>query len=301
MPPTTSPRLDGHIIKLSHTDKVLFPDDGITKGHLIDYYQRIAPTMLPHLKNRPLTLRRFPNGITRPGFYQREISEYFPKWINRVTVPDKQGGTTTSVICNNAATLVYLANQACITPHAWLSRRNKVNYPDRLIFDLDPTKDDFDPVRKIALILRDTLHELELVPFVQTTGSRGLHVVVALDQHDTFDAVRTFAKHVATHIVQNNPALATIEQRIQKRQNKVFIDVLRNSYAQSAVAPYAVRARPGAPVATPLEWSELTDPKVHSQRFTIQNILKRLEKQPDPWQKIDQTARSLRSAQKQLK
>jgi bifunctional non-homologous end joining protein LigD len=147
-------------VDLSRTDKVLFPDDGITKGDLIDYYYRISETMLPHLKGRPITMHRFPNGINEEGFYEKEAPDYFPDWIKRVSVEKKGGGKENQIVCENAATLVYLADQACITPHIWLSREDKLNFPDKMIFDLDPPDDDFEPIRSAALSLKDLLEEL---------------------------------------------------------------------------------------------------------------------------------------------
>lgn len=288
-----------HAIELSNTDKVLFPDDGITKGELIRYYRRVAPQMLPHLKGRMLTLHRFPDGIKKPGFYQRAVADYVPSWIPRHTFRDKGGGRTTSVVGNNAATLVYLANQACVTPHAWLSRVDKLDYPDRLIFDLDPSTNNFALVQKTALALRDVLKELGLVPFVQTTGSRGLHVVVPLDRRTPFDEVRAFAREVSAVLVERNADCCTVEQRKAKRKHRVFIDTLRNSYAQSAVPPYAVRARKGAPVATPLTWREVQDRKLTPQKYTIRTIFRRLVRE-DPWKRMESSARRLDPARQRL-
>src|SRR5215210_3583661 len=172
-------RVDRQEITISRPEKVLFPEDGITKGDLIEYYARIAPRMLPHLQDRPLTLERYPNGINTKRFFQKEVSSYFPKWIRTVTVK-KVGGTVTHILCNDTATLVYIANQACVTPHIFLSRADKLEVPDQLVFDLDPQGDDFEVVRTTALSFKQLLEELALPAFVKTTGSRGLHVVVPL-------------------------------------------------------------------------------------------------------------------------
>jgi bifunctional non-homologous end joining protein LigD len=284
---------------LSNTDRLFFPEDGITKGDLIDYYARIAEVMLPYLEGRPMTMHRFPDGIQGDGFYQQEASDHFPGWIERLLVK-KEGGTVNHVICQNKATLVYLANQACITPHVWLSRKGRLYHPDLLIFDLDPPGDDFAPVRQAAQWLREFLGELGLEPLVKTTGSRGLHLVVPLDKSIHFDQVRAFARNVAGELSRREADKLTDEPRKEKRKGRVFLDYLRNSYAQTAVAPYAVRARAGAPVAAPISWDEVADPRVKSQSYTIKNIFHRLSRKGDPWQGMWRKPFSLEQAIQKL-
>jgi len=285
-------RIGSHTIELSHTEKVLFPEDGITKGDLIDYYRNIAETMLPHIRGRPVMLQRFPNGIAKPGFVQKEAPDYYPDWIPRVEVP-KEGGRLTEIVCDDAATLVYLANQACITPHVWLSRADQLDVPDRMIFDLDPPDDDFAPARSAALSLRDLLTEMGLHAFVMATGSRGLHVLVPLERRASFDVVRHFAQQVAGRLAKSDPDRYTTEPRKEARHGRLFIDTFRNGYAQTAVPPYAVRPKPGAPVATPLEWSELDDPTLTAHHYTLRTILQRLKSHPDPWRGLASAAASL--------
>lgn len=276
--------VNGHEIELSNLEKVLFPQDGITKGDLIDYYRRIAQTMLPYMEGRPITMQRFPDGIEEEGFYQKEVPDYFPAWIRRVSIDvEGEGGSQPQVVCDSAATLTYLANQACITPHVWLSKVDKIRHPDRLIFDLDPPGDDFESVRSAAKSLRSVLDELDLTSLVMTTGSRGLHVIVPLDAKSDFDEVRNFAKKVATVLEKREPDRLTVETSKRERGDRLFLDYLRNSYAQHAVAPYSVRPRPGAPVATPLDWDELADEDVNSQTYNIGNIFRRLGQKSDPW------------------
>jgi bifunctional non-homologous end joining protein LigD len=275
-----------YTIEIPHADRVLFPEDGITKGELIDYYGKIAKVMLPYTRDRPVTMHRFPEGIDREGFYQQEISGYFPDWIGRVTVTKKEGGSTTHVVCQDKATLVYLACQACITPHVWLSRQDRLDYPDLLILDLDPPDDDFAPVRKAANWLRELLVELKVDPFVKTTGSRGVHVTVPLDRTADFNQVRSLARDVARVLVKRQPDQLTDEQRKEKRGQRVFIDTMRNSYGQTAVAPYAVRAKQGAPVAAPIDWSELEDKDFNAQSYNIGNIFKKISQKKDPWGSI---------------
>jgi bifunctional non-homologous end joining protein LigD len=295
----SSINIDGHDIELSHCDKLLFPDNGISKGDLIDYYRRIAPVMLPHIENRPLSMQRFPDGINAEGFFQKDVPDYFPDWIERAELA-KQDGSVSYCLGNNAATLVYLANQGCITPHVGLSCVDKVAYPDRLIFDLDPSDDDFSKVRHAALQIKALLDKLELAAFVQTTGSRGLHVVVPLKRSTAFDDAREFAATLAQRLVQQQPQQLTVEQRKNKRGDRVFIDYLRNAYGQTTVAPYSVRAKAGAPVATPLEWSEVNASDLSPRKYTLKNIFRRLGRKQDPWADLAQSAGSLDKARPAL-
>jgi bifunctional non-homologous end joining protein LigD len=292
-------RVDGREIEVSRPEKVLFPEDGITKGDLIEYYARIAPHMLPQLTDRPLTLERYPNGIQSKRFFQKEVSSYFPSWIHTVTVP-KAGGTVTHVVCNDTATLVYLANQACITPHIFLSRTDKLEVPDQLVFDLDPQGDDFEPVRTTALDFKQLLDELALPAFLKTTGSRGLHVVVPLRRREKYDAVRGFAREVAALIVSQAPQDRTMEQLKANRGSRVFIDTNRTGYAQLVAPAYAVRARNGAPVSVPLAWSELRKRDLRSNDFTIRNLFQRLETIPDPWADFWESGVTLTDARRRL-
>src|SRR5918996_4232777 len=193
-------RVGKRAITISRRDKVLFPDDGITKGDLVEFYAAIAPKMVPYTRDRPLTLERYPDGLKGERIFQKNASKYFPEWIPRGEVRKKDGAVT-HVLANDAATIAYLANQAVITHHVWLSTMKQLHRPDQLIFDLDPSSDDFDQVRETALGLRDLLGDLGLVPFVKTTGSRGLHVVVPLRPSETYDAVWDFAHAVAERMV----------------------------------------------------------------------------------------------------
>lgn len=294
--------IGGHTLELERLDKVLYPEAGITKGQVIDYYRRIAETMLPHLHDRPLTMHRFPDGIDGGGFYQKEAPAYFPEWILRVSIlVEEEEKEQKQITCENEATLVYLADQACLTSHIWLSRADKIRHPDKLIFDLDPPDGEFEPVRQAALNFHDLLQELGLSPFVMTTGSRGMHVVVPLDRSADFDTVRDFARSLAEVLARRRPEHFTVKQRKKKRQGRLFLDYLRNSYGQTSVAPYSLRPLPGAPVATPLDWSEVHDTALHSQSYTIDNIFRRLGQKEDPWQNLFDRAHSLDAAREKLK
>jgi bifunctional non-homologous end joining protein LigD len=288
-------------IEVANLEVMVFPEEGITQGDLINIYRRLADTMLPHLGGRPLTMQRFPDGIGNEGFYQRKASAYFPDWIRRVSVEvAEDNGKQLEVVCDNEATLVYLVDQGLVTPHVWLSRVDKLDYPDKLIFDLDPPDSEFEPVRVAAGLLHDLLDDLGLVPFVMTTGSRGAHVAVPLDRSADFDTVRRFAHDVAKLVAQREPDHLTVEVRKDKRGDRLFIDYLRNAYGQNSVAPYGVRAKPGAPVATPLDWDELSDSALHSQSYTVRNIFRRLGQKDDPWTEIVSHARSLSEGRDRL-
>jgi bifunctional non-homologous end joining protein LigD len=276
----------GRSVEISSADKVLFPDDGITKLDLAEYYAKIAATALPHYRDRPLTMQRFPDGIGAEGFFQKNVPDHFPDWIERVELP-KEGGTVTHAIVTEAAALVYLADQGCITPHLALARVGAPRNPDRMIFDLDPSGDDFSKVQEVARAVQTALEGWDLPSFVATTGSRGLHIVLSLDASVDVDRLRPFARALAEEIATAHPALATIEQRKAKRGDRVLIDTFRTAYAQTAVAPYAVRARPKAPVATPLRWEEAFASDMAPDRYTIASIFRRLAQTGDPWAGID--------------
>jgi bifunctional non-homologous end joining protein LigD len=287
-------------IELSHHFKVFFPDSGITKKDVAEYYRDVAEYTLPHIRGRAITMHRFPDGINGEDFYHKEVPDYFPEWIKRASLRKKEGGTITHVVCENAATLVYLANQACITPHIWLSRVDKPTRPDRIIFDLDPPDDEFSPLRSAARALKELLEEIGLNSYLMTTGSRGLHVLVPLKRDADFDTVRTFARDIAEVLVTRLPDSLTMEQRKNRRNGKIFVDILRNAYAQTTPIPYAVRAVPGAPVATPLDWHELSDSGLHSRKYTIKNLFRRLGRKEDPWKGVGRHGRSLKKPQQAL-
>jgi bifunctional non-homologous end joining protein LigD len=285
-----------YCVAITSPDRVLFPASKITKADLIDYYEAIAPVMLPYMKDRLLTMQRFPEGIQGESFYQKDVPDYFPSFIKRVVVPKQEGGVVHYMVCDKQATLVYLANSACITPHLFLSKVDKLHYPDQMIFDLDPSQGhDFEAIKKVALLLKQLLEDDGLVPFVKTTGSRGLHVQVPLRRSAHFDQVRAYAYTIAEKIVTEYPKQTTLETRKTARGKKIFIDVLRNSFGATAVSPYAVRAHEHAPVATPLEWHELGEKKLLSTTYTINNIFKRLQEMGDPWHGISKSAKLIKT------
>jgi bifunctional non-homologous end joining protein LigD len=277
-------------IDISHPGKMMFPEAGLTKLDLARHYERVAALMVPLVRDHPVAMHAFPGGVARPGYYMKEVPEHFPDWVRRVTVA-KHGGTVTHVLANDAATLVYLANQNCITPHIWTARADRVREPDRVVFDLDPPGTRFADVRAAARTLGDILRDLGLTPFAMTTGSRGLHVTVPLRRGADYEDVRAFSRRVAGELAEHDPKRLTTEVRKAKRDERIFIDTGRNAYAQHAVAPYAVRPRPAAPVATPLRWDELSDHRLRPDGWTITTIAKRLD--DDPWSGFRRAARAL--------
>jgi len=281
----------------SNEDKVLFGKGGATKGALIDYYARIAETMLAHLRGRPIAMQRFPDGIETEGFYQKDAPDHFPDWIETVRL-EKEGGEVRYVVCENAATLAYLANQGCITIHAWLSRRDEARRPDRIVFDLDPPDEAFDRVREAARLVADLLEGVGLTPFFQTTGSRGMHVVTPIERGPDFDEVRAFARQAMERLASRHDDALTTEARKEKRAGRLFLDTGRNAYAQTMVAPYSVRARPGAPVATPITREEIG--RVEARTYTIENVFRRLGQREDPWAEMGERTGDLGVARERL-
>lgn len=287
-------RFGSYSFELSNQDKVLFPEAGITKGDLCDYYRDVAELMLPHLRGRPLSLQRFPDGIDEEGFYQKQVSEHFPSWIHTVTVPKREeGGSNEQVVADNAATVVYLANQGTITLHVWPSRTADLERPDRIVFDLDPPGDEFEIVVDAARDIHAALDEIDLVGYPMTTGSRGLHVSVPIRPEETFESVSDFAAGVARLVAARHPDRYTTAFRKAKRRGRLFLDTRRNEYAQTSVAPYSVRPRAGAPVATPLDWSEIDSSDVGPRNWTLRNLGDRLADHDDPWAGIERHRRAL--------
>lgn len=293
------PLRDPAAVRIPRPEKELF-GDGITKADLAAHYERVAEAMLPHLEDRPVNLERYPDGIGGARIIQQHTPEHFPDWIGRARVA-KAGGSVTHVVVRDAATLVYLAGQACITIHAWLSRADRPERPDRLIVDLDPPDGVTpDALRAAARRIADLLGECGLRPFAMTTGSRGYHLVAPIQRRSPVDSVRDLARDIARVAVARDPDTLTAEHRKAARGGRIFVDVMRNTYAQTAVAPYSVRARPGAPVATPLALEELDDGATRPDRWTIATVGGRLARDGDPWSEIAAHAAPLGPARKAL-
>jgi bifunctional non-homologous end joining protein LigD len=267
---------------ITHPEKVLFPEDGITKGELAAYYEAVAPLMLPHIRGRPVTMERFPAGIGATGFMQKDVSKGFPEWLQRVEVP-KKGGVVHHPLVNDVQSLLWLANQNCITPHVWISRVPNLDRPDLCVFDLDPSGEDAGRVRAAALMVRDLLVELGLPSWVKTSGSKGFHVVVPLDGEAGFDLVWQFADSAGRVLVARHPEVLTQEFIKVERDGRIFVDTGRNGYSATFAAAYAVRPKPGAPVSAPCTWDEIESGVVHPRTFTLRNMPERIAAQGDVW------------------
>jgi bifunctional non-homologous end joining protein LigD len=294
--------VDGYTIELSNLDKNLFGKSNINKSKLIEYYRSIASIMVKHTKQRAVSMHRFPDGIDHEGFFHKNIPDYFPTWIDHVAIKRSDNVTVNYPVINNSATLIYLANYACITPHVWLSKTDKVNFPDRIIFDLDPSKHStFADVQYAAQQLKTLLDDLQLPSFYMLTGSRGVHVVVPIKRKYTFDETREIAHDIAIILVQQDPHCFTIDIHKSKRGKRIFIDWLRNSFGATSVAPYALRPLENAPVAMPITWQALSKKNMSSQNYTIKNALKHCAQYGDIWRDINKHAVTLTQAKKLIK
>ena len=267
---------------ITHPDKVLFPDDGITKGELAAYYEAIAPVMLPHVANRPVTMERYPSGIASKGFWQKDVSKGFPDWLDRVEVP-KKGGTVHHPLIADARSLLWTVNQNTITHHVWNRRTPNLQNPDVCVFDLDPSIDDAAAVRAAALALRTLLDELGLPSAVKTSGSKGFHIVVPLDATVRTGAVARFADAIGTLMVARHPDTLTQEFSKADRGGRILVDTGRNGYSATFAAPYTVRARPGAPVSAPCTWTEIERGEVAPRSFTVRTMPGRIAEVGDLW------------------
>ncbi|MEW1778772.1 ATP-dependent DNA ligase [Streptomyces sp. NPDC086777] len=296
-------------VRTHRPDKVLFPGDGdgaakeYTEADLVDCYRSVAcsrsvaPYLLPLLRGRPLMLERHPDGLGGPRFMQKNTPDHYPDWIERAEVA-KEDGTVTHVVCGDTATLVYLADQACLTLHRRLSRTTAPDRPDRLVIDLGPPGTDFAPVREAARWAGDLLDRLGLPTAPMTTGSRALHLVVALNGRHGVDEVHAFARDLADLLAAEHPGRLTTAVRKDERGDRLFLDTGRHAYAQTAVAPYTVRARPGAPVAVPITWDQLADPALDARRWTVADAVD--QDRSTPWADIPARGRSLGPARRRL-
>jgi bifunctional non-homologous end joining protein LigD len=285
---------------ITHPDKILFPEDGITKGELAAYYESIAPVMLPHIRKRPLTMERYPAGIGKKGFWQKDVSKGFPEWLQRIEVP-KKDGTVHHPLVTDARTLLWVANQNTITPHVWVSRVPKLHYPDVCVFDLDPAHDDEPEVLRAATLgIRDLLTELGLRSWVKTTGSKGFHILVSLDGSSPTEDVARFAHQVGTVLVKRNPEQLTQEFSKADRGGRILVDTGRNGYSATFAAVYAVRARPGAPVSAPVTWDEVSSGHIGPRSFTLRTMAARIATVGDLWSDLRRRRQPLTTAIKRL-
>jgi len=288
-----------YTVDLTNTDKTYYPDGGWTKQDVIDYYLDISDHMIPFLRNRPLMMQRFPDGIQQDGFYQKAAADYFPDWIETVSVK-KENGAIRHVLCNNKATLVYLVNQGTLAFHAWLSVADKLDHPDKLVIDLDPPGNDFNIVKKGALEIRQLFNNLNVPIYTMTTGSSGLHLYVPLDGRANFDECRDVAKILSGKLCRQHPDLFTDEVRKNKRKGRLFVDLQRNAYAQTGIVPYSLRPLEGGPVATTLSWNELRKKDLNARTWHLGNIRKRLGAVEDPWKGMRRHAIALTTLREKL-
>ena len=283
-------------IACSNVDRVMFPADGITKGELIAYSRDVAELMVPELRGRPLSVVRYTKGIDRGGFFQKHYQKHFPAWLDHVAA-----GTKTVVdypIVDSPAGVVYLANQGSIEFHVWTSRKDALERPDMIVFDLDPPEGRFDLARRTAGWLRSVLDELALPAFVKVTGSKGLHVIAPLDDAATFDEVGALATRIGAQLCRRHPDDLTMEFYKKDRRGRLFVDVMRNAIGATLVAPYSLRGRPGAPVSAPIAWSELDE--VSADGIRLRDLRARLDRRGDPWAKLRDRAGSIAGALRAL-
>jgi len=284
---------------ITHPDKVLFPDDGITKGELAAYYEMIAPTMLPHIRGRPITMERFHRGIGEKGFFQKDVSKGFPEWLERVEV-QKKGGTVHHPIVIDTRSLVWLANQNSVTPHVWIARVPDLWHPDICVFDLDPSEEQQETLSAVAIALRDLLCELGLESWVKTSGSKGFHIVVPLDGTADYSEVGRFANAAGTLLVRRDPKRLTQEFSKADRGGRILVDTGRNAYHATFAAAYAVRAKPGAPVSAPCTWDEVKN-GTNPRSFCLRRMADRVSTIGDLWSGMLMRGQTLIPASERLR
>jgi bifunctional non-homologous end joining protein LigD len=284
---------------ITHPEKVLFPESGITKGDLCAYYEAVAPLMLPHIRGRPVTMERYPAGIAKKGFIQKDVKKGFPAWLERVEVDKrsaKEPGTVHYPIVSDAPSLVWLANQNSITPHVWSSRLPHLQRPDVCVFDLDPPADAWPGLGAAAVAVRDLLGELGLPSFVKTSGSKGFHILVPLDGATSFHDVWRFAHGVGAVLVKRRPQTFTQEFIKADRGGRILVDTGRNAAGATFAAVYAVRPKPGAPVSAPCTWHEIESGSVGPRSFTLRAMPERIAAVGDLWADMASDRRDVKEA-----
>jgi len=275
----SKPPEDG--ITYTHPEKLMYPESGIRKGDVLAYYQRIATRLLPHLRDRPATLERWPEGLAgadAPHFWQKQTPDSYPAWIERVTLPSKHGAAVHYVLVNHETTLLYLVNQGTLTFHVGFSRLADLDRPDFVLFDLDPGQASFTDVVVVAKALHTILQAAGSQALVKTSGKTGLHVCAPWGRQAAYAEARAWALNTAQRVVEVLPDQATTERSKAKRGTRVYIDVMQNAQGHHAVPPYVLRAVPGAPVSTPVRWQELT-PQLDPKAYNIKTIWQRLARQ----------------------
>ena len=281
-------QVEGKIINITHPKKVLFPRDNITKWNLTNYYLKIADCILPFIRNRPLTINCFPSGINEVGFYRQHALENLPDWFSTYELKRKTECQVNHILCQNKASLIYLVNQNMITIHRWLSTIENPENPEILIIDIDPPKDKFYLACKAAKLVQFHLKAIGYQPYLMTTGSRGLHVISKAKKDSHFEQIREILYNITSAIAADYPEEFSVDVRKKGRKDLVYLDITRNAYGQTSVAPFSVRAKDGAPIATPVAWEELEDVTLNSTKYNINNIFNRLDNlKQNPWHHYD--------------
>jgi DNA ligase D len=292
-------------VRLSSADRVLFPDDGVTKGDLFEYYGEVAPAIVPHLKDRPFTLKRQPHGINEQAYFQKQAPKGLPDWIptRQFTTHPREGGSrlVDFVLVNSREALLWMVQMNCIDMNAWYSRVDKPERPDYVVFDLDPPDDGFPNAIKVAHLVREALEQLDLRSYVKTSGASGIHVLVPITRRSSFGETYEFAELVSRGVEERNPGLATTEWLKKKRpKGSVLVDHRQNGHGKTIASAYSVRPRPGAPVSTPLRWEELTA-KVRPRDFGMREALERIEMHGDLYEPVLKGGQSLGPALRSLR
>jgi len=292
--------ISGQKVQLTNLEKIFWPDEKITKGDLIEYYADVAKYILPHLKDRPESLHRFPDGIKGEGFYQKNYEDA-PNWVKQVKIHSESDNKKVNyLVCQNEADLLFLINLGCIDLNPWNSRIGHLNYPDYLIIDLDPEDVPFSKVVEVALTTKKVLDKLDIPAYLKTTGLRGMHILIPMAAKYTYEQVRNFAEVLVTLIHKEIPNITSLERNPDKRKHKVYLDYLQNSEGQTIASAYSVRPAAKAPVSTPLRWNEVTK-SINPEDFTIKNIKIRLEKLGDIYKPVLEKGIDLKNILKQLK
>lgn len=287
--------VDGRTVTVSHPEKVLFPESGITKADLAGYYADIADAMVPLVRNRPITLVRHPSGIASKGFFQKNTPDHYPDWIPRIDLK-KKGGVVQHCVITEGAALVYFAQQNVITPHIGLAKVDSLGSPDLFAIDLDPSTAEFDQVRMVALATKDLMERAGMVPFIQLTGSKGVHVLTPLAGQPTWADANRFGRALATKLLERFPDDLTMEFSKTERGDRIYLDMGRNNYQSTIAAPYGVRAFEDGPVVTPISWEEFAEPETTARRYTMATVRQRIAERGDPWADIESFARPLPEA-----
>jgi len=289
-------------VRLSSADRFLFPEDGVTKGDLWDYYAAVAPTLVPHLRGRPFTMKRFREGAAGSSFFQKDAPKGMPSWIptQRFRTHPREGGSrlVDFPLVNDDLALLWMVQMHCIDMNAWYSRVDRPERPDFVLFDLDPPDGAFRLGVRVAHLVRGLLEELGLSSYVKTSGADGVHVLVPIARRSTYDATRDFAEDVAGVLAARHPGLVTTEWRKAKRQG-VFLDSRQNGWGKTIASVYSVRPRPGAPVSTPLRWEELTE-DVSPRDFGMAEALARVERRGDLFRPVLDEPQALGPAKREL-